>query len=465
MTASDNLGNPAAAAQEANERRQNLLRYPAEIPGVDYKAASPLGTNDFSTKLIKQVIAFANGGGGTLVIGFKEDDSKRPQPDPEMTPGIAASYDTSKLSEAVNKAVRGEVPVPLTVFMENHDGITYPVIEVQSFTASPFFCRIDKADSQGKPILKQGALYIRTARSTSEELATPEDWQRLLEVAVAQRQDDLLGRFGNLLRQFGLSNSAPTVTHEDLQDRFESWLDQQKARAEALLIEGKRQPSGYYFFAYQPKQIPQKLDNDQQLLQLAQASRRPNTGWPIGLIPYNFRNPTDRFRATEAGLEVVIGQNGIDHFDYWLLQRNGAFFIYRNLSEDEPRLTHAGPGRVLMASTVIWRVAEAIDHCIALNRNIGTNGTTPIWFAAEYSGLQGRQLSNDYQNYSFFPTAPAMRDRVRFVREFTFDQMIADADGIVADVTKQVFALFGFFEAPDNLINKHLQEYRASKVS
>lgn len=458
MTAPDPQ-NIAAAVQEARERRRALLQHPTEIPGVDYKSAVALGNNEFSHKLIKQIIAFANGGGGTLIIGYKEDQSKRLQPDPDMTPEIAASYDTSKLSKAVNDSVRGETPIPITVYQEPEAGVTYPMIEVEPFKTAPFFCRVDKFDAQGKPILKQGTLYIRTARSTSEELATPEDWERLLDLAVTQRQDALLGRFGALLRQFGLNMQPQSANRSEIKERFEAWIKQEREKAEQLAQEGNRTVLGYYLFAYRPEQLPTKLENDNSLLEAAQAAKRPNTGWPIGLIPFNFWNEHDRYQATDDGLEVVIGQHDTDHFDYWRLDRKGGFFIFRNLMEDVPRFTPIVPGQMLRASTVVWRIAEAIDHCIALNRAMGTSNTTPIWFAAEYGGIQGRQLS-DEQRLIF--AAPASRDRVRFEREFTLDQLVADADGIVADAVKQILSVFGFFKPPEDFIQSELQQYRQS---
>lgn len=458
----------SAAAREADERRQLLLQYPGEAPEVDYKSAIAFGKNEFSHKLIKQIIALSNGGGGTLVIGFKEDGSKRLAPDPDMNDLIAASYDFTKVSGAVTGHVRGSTPVPLRIHQQVEGGVTYPIIEVQEFDTVPYFCAVDKNDDKGRPILKQGALYIRTSRASSEELATPEDWERLLNIAVTRRQDDLLVRFGDLLRQFGLSAQGQDASAQDadrnrFRERFEAWMTEQQSLAEQYARAGNRDLPGYYLFAYQPDDIPRPLNNDGDLLKTAAAARRPNTGWPIGLIPYNFRNPADQYFPTDDGLMAVIGQNDVDHFDYWHLQRTGAFFILRNLTEDTPGWgRNFLPGRVLVASTTVWRIAEAVDHCIALYRALDVPGPTGLWFAAEYGGLRGRQLTSEH--HVIVARAPATRDRVRFERRVTLDQLVADADGIVRDAVKDVLSVFGFFEVPDAFITEILGEYRASNV-
>ncbi|GGO41787.1 RNA-binding domain-containing protein [Deinococcus humi] len=451
--------------QEAAEYRINLLRYPNERPDVDYKAAMAFQKREpFGIKLIKHIIAFANGGGGTIIIGFKEDGNGRHLPDDEMTPDIAGSYDPTVLTPAVNEAVRGSVGVRLQIHKEILDDVTYPIITVESFQELPYFCAVDRNDERGRPLLKQGALYIRSNEASSVELATPDDWLRLLEVAVTRRQDDLLIRFGALIRQFGL---APQEAHgaslDQLKQDFQNWVEQQKAEALRLAIEGDREILGSCLFAYGPvKPLPTRIDSD--LLKVMQEARRPNTGWPIGLIPYGFRNPKDRLTPVDEGLRTVIGLNEEGHYDYWLLTRSGAFFLFRNLEEDE---TFWGdrfrPGATLSGPTVVWRIAEALDHCIALYRSLGVAGEAMVFFEVEYDGLTGRTLTDDKGRA--IRAGPATRKTTRFLRTASLDQMVADADGIVLEAVREIVSVFQFFDVPPAYVARELQEYRNSNVS
>lgn len=450
--------------QDAAEYRQNLLRYPSEQPDVYYKAAVPFQKrHPFGIKLIKHILAFANGGGGTIVIGFREGEDGRHHPDEAMTPELASSYDPTVLIQAVNEAVRGSQGVTLRIYKESWEDVVYPMIVVDSFVTVPFFCAVDRNDEKERPLLKAGALYIRSNEASSVELATPDDWLRLLEVAVARRQDDLLSRFGALMRQFGLApQEVGGATLKQLKLEFQAWVDHQKTEAHRLAREGERDLPGSYMFAYRPVKLMEPLI-DTGLLAAAQAARRPNTGWPIGLIPYNFRNTHDRYEAVTEGLRTVIGQHDDDHFDYWLLGRTGEFFLFRNLQDDVRSWGRTvEPGTILTASTVVWRVAEALDHCIALYRALNLAGEEQVLFEAEYDGLMGRTLTDEKS--FLFHVGPATRNTVRFSRMASLDQLVADADGIVLDAVRTLLSVFNFFEVPPAYVTRELQDYRKSNV-
>lgn len=449
---------------EAAEYRENLLRYPHERPNVDYKAAVAFRKRDaFGAKLIKHILALANGGGGTLVIGFREDDHKQPVPDEAMSPEIASTYDPTVLTPAVNEAVRGTTGVTLQIHKHPYEGVTYPIITVEPFQDIPYFCAVERRDEDGKMLLKQGALYIRSGDSATVELATPEDWLRLLDVAVTRRQDDLLARFGALMRQLGvMPPEAQGPAAEQLKREFQQWVDAQTAQAYGLAAEGNRTLPGSYRFAYGPLE-PVSPRIDAELRRAMQEARRPNTGWPIGLMPQGFRNPHDRTEAVDDGVRTVIGQHDTSHFDYWLLARTGNFFLLRNLQEDVDYGTPGfRAGSFLRTSTVVWRVAEAVDHCVALYRALGVGGEAQVFFEVEYGGLNGRTLFDD--QHILFHGGAATRDTVRFVRLVSLDQLVADADSIVQDAVREVLSVFGFFEVPPTYVGRQLLEYRSSNV-
>src|SRR5437667_6283487 len=156
------IDDPARSPERAAELRQSYLIHPGEAPEVDYKAAKPFkADDDFALDLVRHVLGMANAGGGMIVIGFREDSAKKPQPDPAMDSTVAGSYDASQLASYVEKHVRGTDKVKIRIFKEPYGGGTYPIIEVESFERTPYFCRSTKQDSTGKEALRDGALYIR----------------------------------------------------------------------------------------------------------------------------------------------------------------------------------------------------------------------------------------------------------------------------------------------------------------
>ena len=87
--------------------RQALLTSPGERPEVEYKSAVPFDDNtEFGLKLIKHILGMANAGGGWIVVGYEDDNL---QPDASHSKEIAATYDTTRLSDTANRYVeRGQ---------------------------------------------------------------------------------------------------------------------------------------------------------------------------------------------------------------------------------------------------------------------------------------------------------------------------------------------------------------------
>ena len=64
---------PRNIYEEDPKYLRELLLYPAESKAVEYKAAVKFSKNtDFAAKLVKEILALANSGGGHIIIGFKE---------------------------------------------------------------------------------------------------------------------------------------------------------------------------------------------------------------------------------------------------------------------------------------------------------------------------------------------------------------------------------------------------------
>src|SRR6185295_19957727 len=80
----------------------------------------------------------------------------------------------------------------------------YPIIEVKGFSTRPIFCK----SSAGK--LQEGALYLRSPSARTIAIATPDDWDNLIDICVEKRQNDLLQRFTGLMTEMGLGTQKIT---------------------------------------------------------------------------------------------------------------------------------------------------------------------------------------------------------------------------------------------------------------
>ena len=164
---------------------KELLEYPAESKGANYKSAVKFekGT-DFAAKLVKHILAFANSGGGCLIIGFKEQADRSLAPDSGITDEIVASYEAAKLCEHVEKYLGGQDRIGIKIYKEKFARIKYPIIKITGFQEYPFFCSEDYISPEtGEAILKAGRVYIRTEGARTLVAATVKaspEWRQLI---------------------------------------------------------------------------------------------------------------------------------------------------------------------------------------------------------------------------------------------------------------------------------------------
>ena len=177
------------------EELKILLEVATESKDVDYKSAVEFdeGT-DFAVKLVKHILAFANSGGGYLIIGYKEQPDRSLAPDPGTTEKIVASYDTTRLCQYINTYLSGQDRIKIIIYKEEFAGIRYPILRIYRFQDCPFVCTkgCDSSESGGGAILKKNKVYIRTDEAKTCVAATIEElpeWKQLTrEMAIPRRE-------------------------------------------------------------------------------------------------------------------------------------------------------------------------------------------------------------------------------------------------------------------------------------
>ena len=179
------LGREDSYLEREDRYRKELLQYATESKDVDYKSAVKFdkGT-DFAAKLVKHVLAFANSGGGHLIIGYKEQTDGSLAPDPSITDEIVASYEVTRLCQHVEKYLDGQDRIKIEIHKEEFGGIKYPMIKIARFQQYPFICTRDYiSPATGETILECGRVYIRTEGARTLVAATVKassEWRQLV---------------------------------------------------------------------------------------------------------------------------------------------------------------------------------------------------------------------------------------------------------------------------------------------
>jgi hypothetical protein len=186
---------------------------------VDAKCAMLWDGGAGSAALAKDIAAFANSrDGGVLVIGKSEPTPGHFQLD-GLTREQADSFDTTKVANWVN--ARFSPPIRLACHRQEYDGRVFVVITISEFLDIPHICTKgfqDPAEAK-KHLLKEAAIYVRTANAESAPVSGVEQLRALIGRATAKKGDELLKQFDSILR------GRPTLANRTDEQLFADELE------------------------------------------------------------------------------------------------------------------------------------------------------------------------------------------------------------------------------------------------
>jgi hypothetical protein len=446
-------------------RRQAFLKYTTESSEVDYKTGVKLESKSaFAYKLVKHILGMANSGGGYLVIGYKEDGKTKVPTAENITDDIIQSYDVSSLAEIVESFTSGEDKIELKIHKEKNpeNNLIYPIVEVFGFTKRPFFCAKDATSPLSDPkkpeqILRRGALYVRTASARTGILATPDQWDLLIDKCVESSQDELMKRFKNMMKSVGFSS---------LEDQQKKSTRNEEISALSLpVIEDDFKKKAVSVAGLEISHSLVDLDKKwtkKELIDAMEASQQKNTGWPIGTM---YRYNKDGMPTPLAnGIVLKIESSFDGTYDYWKILEDGTFYFFRNFQED---LTKEGKTKkILWFDTRVWRVIEGIKHMISLYKNLGVYPTQIVSIEIKHYGIDERELtaSEGLRSFVMFPRKSGKSKNVTWRKEATLDEFFVNSEEYTVEAMKDMLSMFEFWEPANGVIEGVIQDYNASAI-
>ena len=446
--------------QRKQEYLRSFLRHPGEAPNVDYKSAEIFdGKSEFSLKLIRHILGMANSGGGLLIIGFPEGLDGKPQPDPNIADDVLASYDSTSLPQMVAKKILGTDKPEIIVHHVDFEGSRYPILEIDEFATRPFFCRSDHFDSQGKTILRSGALYIRTSSSNTEEVSNPEEWDRLMKVAMRKRNDEFLGRVSTLLEDI---REGTTIEEESANapQMLPNWFTEQRQIAEERIENQGLEKKYFEVMSYIP--YGSGTWSQRQLLEAMTNAELSKTGWPQGIVM-----PQDQYKPKPIrnGIHATIPlPSDLPVFNHWGLSTQGAYYFTQSYYEDfkEERKVPSYD-----FDEGIRRFAEAIDHTCSLYSELEVDPMEQIYLEINHRGLRGRHLMVAMRSL-FYTT---VRDRIseedttNWKIVATLDELKVNRNSYVYEAITSLTIFFDFFKPKRSLVDSIIDVYDGKRRS
>ncbi|KKP29337.1 MAG: hypothetical protein UR19_C0016G0005 [Candidatus Nomurabacteria bacterium GW2011_GWF1_31_48] len=186
------------------------------------------------------------------------------------------------------------------------------------------------------------------------------------------------------------------------------------------------------------------------------------TGWPIGVF---LNGGEQRPIPVEDGIKAEYSDTPNLRLDYWYAKNKGEFYFSRILESDNG---HGGaePNLVLFFDTLIWRIAESLEHSLAYYNNLDIDGKEKVRVQISLYGLTNRTLSAWNQMRAFsLHHYKCSSDKSSWEIEVSLDELGQTLDDLVYDATKKLLVMFDFFVPNKDVVMDVLnREYRKSSM-
>jgi two-component system, chemotaxis family, chemotaxis protein CheY len=170
-----------------------LLDLGIEGRDLDYKRALDLSRTATRAEFARDVLAFANSGGGAIVVGVDEPGSGEFKlvgvPDAELE-----QYEVTRLNDAIRRYVASAVSISSRVV--RRDGLAFVVVRVGG-VEDTLALALSGHEGAG---LHTGRIYVRGDDARCSELTDPTTLRRIIDRLVEARLRRLLTSGGGLAR-------------------------------------------------------------------------------------------------------------------------------------------------------------------------------------------------------------------------------------------------------------------------
>lgn len=227
----------------------------------------------------------------------------------------------------------------------------------------------------------------------------------------------------------------------------------------------RRCPRGRYWFAYQLRGDFRRLPLPEFRDTLSCSSVR-HTGWSPWWVP---TRPGIEPYVRDGAVECWLGRDGdraftdAAHADFWRVSPKGFGFLLRGYDEDGPKVAGRGfvAGQAFDLTVPIWRAGEALLNAERLAANLGGEGAT-MAFRARYEGLAGRELTVVARDRLLFERRVSHEDAATLETVVPVASISPNLVEVVHPLLSPLYALFGFFSLPIDLVRGELTRLRAN---
>ncbi len=423
---------------------RKLLARKAEGPNLDYKAGFTWtkDNRDKKYELIRDLMGMANTkDGGRVILGVTDGDFEFVGVSDEIYESIDPNNVVQMLHDNASPKVKCEIVKRVI------DGRKVIVLDVAEFDDTVIICNKTINSSGGRPrvILREAAIYVRTAAGTTEEVLSPDEMRSLIGRSIAKKGDELLQSIQRLLTGKAVS-AGPSA-----RDLYEPELKAaHKFLAERL---GKElEEHGYievvaYPTVYDAKRIA-TIPTTRALVEQSEVSLR---GWNF---PHTDREQAGPFgEGTES---VTVSKLWKRYREGYRLYRSGLFVWKRVYWEDAEEKKSESGKRALSFISAIWSFTEYLLFLSRLYGTVAPDGTVHIQITLH--GCRDRELAAFDPMIGWWPGNVSREDVISQGEDVRVVELQASYLDIAARMVKHVFHVFHWSDVKDEVITTWQQK-------
>lgn len=418
-----------------------------ESANIDAKGPMLWDGGEASAGLTKDILAFANSrDGGVIVIGKQEAAGKFVLTG--LTTDQAESFETTKLATWVNN--RCAPPVGVVCYRVPHDGTEFVVLTVAEFHDVPVICT-KQFELPGKPakvLLRNGAIYVRTANAESAPLSSIEDLRALIGLATTKRADQMLTMFQAMMKGHPLLEAKP---EEEL---FQSERDEVVSALDSEL--GGHSTDGAWTFICHPVlHDPNRWEDTSRLKEVIQKSvvriRRefPPSAHDTHVREWGIcnRHFEDAFGLTRSGYFMAIR----------LFRENSLPF--RNPWQPNPDIP---AGKWLDFKLNLGILIEFFSFLSRFAHQLEAG--EDVAFEILSGPLTGRRLATMDSNINLDPTEPCRASRFRYQKTNSVEALRAGWEDHCVKSLSGFFELFSGPDISDDTFRQWIEKFKERRV-
>ncbi|MGE8453818.1 MAG: helix-turn-helix domain-containing protein [Pseudomonadales bacterium] len=441
--------------QDINSRFEDWLLSPNETLDFEVKKWLDMADQESQGTVAKALIALENHGGGFLLIGYQEDESKI------LTPDLARPKSMEPyLTDAMNAIIkrRAEPPFHVEVTLQPHPVTKeyYPLVRVTGESKVPI--RSDSGTPGGS--LRPHVYYIRAPGPESRAPVNANEWDALLKRTIKKQREEIVSLLRSVMPNSSEIIGTNTANQQaDLHNFAESCTNRWSTLNDALPENHPAKVTqGYFSFAAQVIGTSKNL-SAAQIREINQSARK-YTGWPAFV---SLHHEPSRPNLVEGGfLEAWLANTpspDVGLADFWRIDPKGKFFLLRGYQEDsrgiDARL--GTPGQSFEVTLPTWRLGEFLLRVADLADAMFEEGYE-VLVECTWTGLSGRSLFSHNGRRFMFGGHTSAASSANSTGKFSQQMLRELLPEVVKSLTNPLYEHFNFFTPPDSFYSEELAE-------